>query len=205
MLEQLAHLRISGQAALGSRDKYTNAFHRHDNAALVLFGDDAFQGGLFLLGRFNGFPHLHRIQTLFGQGCIPLHVVDTDDIGLNLIADLDNIFGLNGRIITQFTHRDITGLLGAQIYLNLGRGNRSNDTSDLISCIQSFEGLLEHFGKILGAPSHNRFFTHCRIDLLYDARRSRSARGQPDCPISLQILQGQLVRPFDLKNYRAYS
>ena len=102
---------------------------------LFSLGDDALEGGLLFLGRFDGFPHLHGVQALLGQGRITFHVVDADHIGLDLVADLDNVFRLDGRIVAQLGQRDITSLLGAQVDLDLGGRDGCDDTGYLISCI----------------------------------------------------------------------
>ena len=135
LLEQLAQIGILGQTALRSGNEHTNALNGDDDAALVLLGDDAFENRFVLNGAFNVFPKLDSVKALFGKSGIAFHIVDADDISFDLIADLDDILGLDVGVVAQLRNRDITGLLAAHVNLNFRCADRGNDAGHLISCI----------------------------------------------------------------------
>ena len=94
------------------------------------------------------------------------------DNSFDLVADLDNVLNLDGRISGEVLDRDVRGVLGTQINFDLSRTNGHNGTADLVSIIQSFEGLLEKLGKILLLCSFNfQFFAHFVVYLLNYPRR----------------------------------
>ena len=125
----------AGLAALGSGHEHADTLDRHHDTALVLLGDGAFHDGLLFHSGLDVLPDLDGVQTLLAQLGITLHVVDADDIGLDLVADLDDILGLRSGIIRQFAHLDVSGLLGAHIHLDLGGGDGRDDAGYLLSCI----------------------------------------------------------------------
>ena len=132
---QLGHGLIAAQAGLRSGDKDTDALDHDDNAALVFFFDNAFQHGLVFPCFFDGLPVLHTVQTLLGQGHNAVLIVDTHDIGFDLIAHMDYIFQLDGRIVRIFFLLDVASVLGTQINLDLSRCDIDNDTDNLVPCI----------------------------------------------------------------------
>src|SRR5699024_10407600 len=68
LLDQLAHVRLTGQTGLGSGDENPHALDGGHNAALVLLGDHTLQNLLAAAGLLNVLPNLHRVQALFGEG-----------------------------------------------------------------------------------------------------------------------------------------
>ena len=54
---------------------------------------------------------------------------------LNLVADLQHVLRLHRRIVTDLVIGDVTGMLGAQVHLDLGIADAGDDALDLISCI----------------------------------------------------------------------
>ena len=98
-----------------------------------------------------------------------------NDNSLDLVADLDQIFNLcSGVRGGEVLDRDVCGVLGAEVYFDFVVGNGHDRAGDLISVIQSLEGLLEKLGKILLHCSFNfQFFAHFVVYLLNYPRRSR--------------------------------
>ena len=62
-------------------------------------------------------------------------IVDADDKDLDLVTNLQHILGLDRRISADFVIRNVTGMLGAQIDLNLSITDSGNGSNNLISCI----------------------------------------------------------------------
>ena len=135
LADHLAELSAAGLAALGSGDKHTHALDIDHDAALVLLSDLAFQRGLILAGLCDVIPHLDSIQTLLGQHCIAFHIVDADDVRLDLVADLHHVLRLDIGISGQLVNGNIASLLAAQIHLHLGGTDGRHDTGYLLSCI----------------------------------------------------------------------
>jgi len=173
-----AQLSAAGQAGLGSGHEHAHALDVDNDTALVLLGDLAFQRGLFLAGLLDILPDLHSVQALLGQHGVALHVVDADDVRLDLVADLDDILRLHVGIGGQLVHRNIARLLAAQIDLHLGGADRRYDTGYLLSCIQSLKRFFQHFLEALFGSFHVLdLVAHCCIYLLNDARW----RGRAGC------------------------
>ena len=135
LLDQLGHGRITGQAGLGGRDKHPHALHGHHDAALVFLGYDALHDLLVGTGLLDVLPHLDGVHLLLGQGGVSLHIVDADDEQLHLIAHLHHVLRLHGGIIRQLVHRDIAGLLAAQIHMDFRGGDGRHHAGYLLSCI----------------------------------------------------------------------
>ena len=135
LTDHLAQIRTAGLAGLGSGNEHAHALDVDDDAALVLLGDLALEGGLVLAGLLDLLPDLHGVQTLLGEHGIALHVVDADDVGLDLVADLDDVLGLDAGISGQLVDGNIARLLAAQIHLNLGGADCGHDSGYLLSCI----------------------------------------------------------------------
>ncbi|MPM14426.1 hypothetical protein SDC9_60788 [bioreactor metagenome] len=135
MLEDLAHGSLSGQTGLRGGDKDPNTLDGNDDAALVLFGNNALNGGVIFTGGLDIVPILNHVQALLGEGYNSFHVVDADYKGLDGIADFDQIFHLYGGIIAQFGYRNIPCMFGAKIHIDLGRGYPGYDACYLLSCI----------------------------------------------------------------------
>lgn len=121
--------------ALRSGHEHAHALDRNDDAALVHFGHGAFENGLVLNGGLNVFPELDSVETLLGEGGVAFHVVDADNVSLDLVADLDDVLGLDVGVAAQLRNRDIACLLAADVDLDLGRADGGHDTGHLISCI----------------------------------------------------------------------
>ena len=125
----------AGLAALRSGNKHPDALDRHHNAALVLLRNSALQHGLLLNSGLDILPDLLGVQTLLGQLCIALHIIDADNIGLDLVAHLQNVLGLDIGIVAQLTELDVRILLGTNIHLNLSGSNARYNAGYLLSCI----------------------------------------------------------------------
>ena len=135
LLDELAQIAVLGQTALGSGNEHTHALDGNDDAALVFFGDDALENGLVLNGILDVLPDLDRVEALLGKGGIALHVVDADDVGLDLVADMDDVLDLGVGIAGKLADGNVARLLAAQVDLDLGRTDGRDDTGHLISCI----------------------------------------------------------------------
>ena len=135
LLEQLAHRGLPGQASLGGGHKDAHTLDGHNDAALVLLGDHTLNGGVLLTGLLDVIPALHGVKALLGEGDHTLLVVHTHDIGLNLVADLYQVLNLGRRVVGQFGHRYVTGVLGAEIHIDLSRRNASDNAHNLLPCI----------------------------------------------------------------------
>ena len=97
-----------------------------------------------------------------------------DNDRFDLVADMDDVFGLDGRVAGEIVQRDVGRVLGAEVDFNLGGTDSHDGACYLISIIQSFEGLLEKLGKILLLCSFNfQFFAHFVVYLLNYPRRCR--------------------------------
>ena len=129
------HIAALGDAGLGSGDEHPDALHIGNQAALVLLGDGGFDGGLVLHHIRHVVPDLQAVQLLLGQLHSAFLVVHTNHEDLNLVAHLQDILGLHGRIGADFVIRDIASVLGAQIDLDFGIADTGNGSDDLISCI----------------------------------------------------------------------
>ena len=174
LADHLAQIAALGNAGLGRRNEHADALHIDDNAALVLFGDNAFHDLAALNGSLDLFPSLACFQALLGQTDNTLAVVDVNDNSLDLIADLDKILDLGAGICGgELLHGNVSGVLRAEIDFDLIGADRHDGAGDLIPVIQSLEGLLEKLGKILLHCSFNfHFFAHFVVYLLNYPRRS---------------------------------
>ena len=194
-----AQLSAAGLTGLGSGYEHAHALDVDDDAALVLLGDLALQGGLLFAGLLDVLPDLDSVQTLLGQHGIALHVVDADDVGLDLIADLHHILRLHVGIGGQLVDGNIACLLAAQIDLYLSGPNGSHDTGYLLSCIQSLKRFFQHFLEALFGSFHVLdLVAHSCIYLLNDARRRGRAGCKPRHRTSVKKVTLELIHPFDL-------
>ena len=135
LLDHLAKVGVLGHTALRSGHEDAHALDRDDDAALVHFGHDTVENGLVLNSSLDIFPELDGVETLLGEGGIAFHVVDADNIGLDLVADLDDVLGLDVGVVAQLGNRDVTRLLAADVDLYFGRADGRDDAGHLISCI----------------------------------------------------------------------
>ena len=126
----LGQVRAAGASALGGGDKDADAVHGHHDAAL--FRDDAFLNGPLFHGPLHVFPLLLRVQPLLGQLRESLHIVHAHDIGLDLLADLDNVLRAGVGIVAQFAELDVGGLLRAHIHLHLRVGDGGDNAGDFL-------------------------------------------------------------------------
>ena len=196
LLEQLAHGSATGQAGLRGGHKDPDALDGDHHAALVLLGDHTFHHGVLLLGLLDVVPALHAVQTLLGEGDHALLIVDAHDIGLDLIAHFDQVLHLGGGVVGQLGHGYVAGVLGAQIHIDLGGGDASYDTGDLLSCMQSFDRFLQHFSKGF-LDLKLDLVAHFVIDLLYNPPGRGCARGDSDRSLPVQGGRFQLLRILD--------
>ena len=83
-------------------------------------------------------------------------------------------------------------MLRAKIYLDFGVTDCCYDTQNLISCIQSLDGLSEKFLEVLLRNSINiSNFAHSLLDLLYYPRRCRRTCCDTDVIRGTQLVRFQ--------------
>ena len=128
-------VRAAGLAALGGGHEHPHALDGHHDAALVLLGDGALQDGLVLHGLLDVLPDLGGVQTLLAELRVTLHVVDPDHPGLDLVAHMDQVLGLDIGIVAQFAELDVSGLLGPHVHLDLVGGDGRHDAGHPVTVI----------------------------------------------------------------------
>ena len=196
-----AQLGTAGQTGLGSGHEHAHALDVDDDTALVLLGDLALESGLVLARLLDVLPDLDSVQTLLGQHGIALHIVDADDVSLDLVADLHHILRLDIGIGGQLVHGNVARLLAAQIDLHLGGADRRYDTGYLLSCIQSLKRFFQHFLEALFGSFHVLdLFAHRCIYLLNDARRRGRAGCKPRHRTSIKKVSLYSLGSLDLVN-----
>ena len=204
LLEQLCKISLAGQIGLGCGNEHAHALDIDDNAALVLFGDNAFENGLVIDSFFNCVPHLGSVKTLLGEHCGAFDIVDSDNNSFDSIADLDSIFDLDA-VIGELGSRNEAGILGAQINTDLGAGNSNNNAGYLISIIYSFESLLQHFIEglfLLNCGFFNfDFVAHFVSYLLNYPRRGGCTGRESHCVSRFQPVHIKGIRPL----YKLYA
>ena len=169
---QRGQIAALGHAGLRGRDEDADALHIGDHAALVFFGDNALDRLLALASGLDVVPNLHALELLAAELHGALLIVHANDKDLDLVADLEHVLGLNGGICADFVIRDVTGMLRAQVDLDFGGTDRCDSAKNLISCIQSLDGVLKQCLKALLLNSINiSNFAHSLVDLLYNPRR----------------------------------
>ena len=62
-------------------------------------------------------------------------IVNANNENFDLVANLQDVLGLNRGIGADFVIRDVAGMLGAQIDLDFGVADTGNSAENLISCI----------------------------------------------------------------------
>ena len=129
------HIAALGNAGLRGGNKHPDALHVGNQAALVHFRDLAFHHSLAFAALAYIVPDFQAIQLLLAQLAGTLLVVDPDHKDLNLVAHLQDLFRLDGRICADFVAGNITGMLGAQVHLDLGGADVGDNAGYLISCI----------------------------------------------------------------------
>ena len=169
LLQHLGQGSLAGHTGLGRGHKHPNTLDADNYAALVLFRYDALYRGVLLTGLLHVVPALYRVEAFLGQGHNALHVIDAHDKNLKLLTHFHQILNLGGRIIGQLVHRNISGMLGPKIDLDLSRSDRSDHAGDLLPRMQSFDRLFQQFSK--GFLDLHVFSTHFVIYLLYDPHR----------------------------------
>ena len=132
---QLAQRLALRDTGLRSRDEYADAKCVSNNAALVLFVNLALDDGLIFLCVLDGLPALHLVYALLGQYNGALCVVYANNNSFDVVAYVDALLSVEGRIVGQLMGRDVSSVLYAQIYVNFVRGDLQNSTGYLISCI----------------------------------------------------------------------
>ena len=110
---QRAEVFHTGRRRLRCGNEHAHAVGDGQHAALDHIGDDAFEDLAALGSRDDRLPALLRIHALLGQRDRAFLIVGTHNQQFQLIADLDNILGVDIGIRRQFVHRHIAGLLAA--------------------------------------------------------------------------------------------
>ena len=135
LTDHCGHIAALSHVRLRSRNEHADALYIGNQATLVFFRDDSIYHSLLFAPGSHIIPYLHTVQLLLGQLAGALLIVHTNNEHLDLIANLQDILGLNGGICADFIIRDVAGVLGAQIDLDFGGANTCYDTGNFISCI----------------------------------------------------------------------
>ena len=149
LTDQLGHGGFARQTGLGSGDKHTHAVHGDNDAALVLFGDLAFDNGAVGGSVLNVSPGLDGVQALLGEHHSAFHIVHAHNAGLDLVANVDNVFHLGSAILGELGHGDIAGMFGAQIDGDFRGRDADNITGDGVSVIYRSDGIFQQLIKRL--------------------------------------------------------
>ena len=134
LANELGHSSVLRQAGLGSGHEHADALDGHNDAALVVLGDLAFDDLTALLSLFDGGPVLHGVQTLLGEHRSAFDIVDAHNARLNGVADMQDVFNLDA-VVGELAGRDEAGILGADIDTDLGARNGHDRTGYLFSII----------------------------------------------------------------------
>ena len=144
LVKKLGQLCLAGQVGLARRDEHTDAGDVHNNAALVLLSNRAFEDRIALNGIFHVIPCLGGIQTALGQHRGAFHIVYTDNNRFDRIADLDGILNLHPGF-GELRRRNKAGILGAEINADFRPGDRHDGSAYLLAIIYGLQGLFQHF------------------------------------------------------------
>ncbi len=168
LLEHFVQVCIFRHTGMGSRNKNTDTVHGDDDAAFVDFNDSAFQQCFVGAGGVDAFPAAGGVNALLRQRNDSFGIVDLGDENFDFIADVNNVFRFGGRIVAQLGNRDKTGLLGAEIDVNIRRSNLGHDAGDALAGVQGLDRTIDHFSKgLFGFGDHvNSFVDAVFNDLL---------------------------------------
>ena len=78
-----------------------------------------------------------------------LDIVDADDAGLDLVADVDHVLDLEGAVVGELGDGDVSGVLGAHINGDFGGRDGDNITGNSVSVIYHSDGIFQQFIKRL--------------------------------------------------------
>ena len=179
------------QRGLGARHEHAHVIHQHHNAAGVGLGDEALQDLAALDSGGNGLAALVLIQTLFGKIDDAFLVVYLCYDEVELVTFLDQILRFGGRVIGEFLELDETGLLRADIHLDLAGGNAGDDALYDLSIVYRLQGSVDHFLK--AQFLFTNFLAHTAQYLLNNRRgrgctRRHSHRACAAPPRGVQLL-----------------
>ena len=132
---ELCHVGAAGQAGLGCGDKHLCAADIDQSAFFHGLNDLAGENGALLICLENILPVVNAVNTLFGQGCRSVDITDAERDCFDLVADFVHRLDVNGRIVRNIVEGQNAGHFGADIHMDLGRGDRSDNALNNISCI----------------------------------------------------------------------
>ena len=127
LLDQLGHRGVLRQAGLGGGNEHADALDGHDHAALVLLGDGALDNGAGFLRGLDVSPVLDGVHALLGELRRALDIVHADDYGLDRVADMNGVLKLDLAVFGELGGGDECGVFRAEVYADLGRGDRSEE------------------------------------------------------------------------------
>ena len=130
-------------------DENANAVGNSDNAALDNIGDNAFEDLIGLSRVSDIAPCLHSVITALGKHNGALCIVGLHDDKADLVAYLELLLRVSGRICAVLVHGDIAGMLSADVDLDLCGREAHDDTGDLLVVVHAVERLLKSLGEVL--------------------------------------------------------
>ena len=133
--DQCGKVSVFRHGCLRCRDENPLREGIDDYAALDGFGDLALQNRSRFFGFENFGPVVVCVDFLFGKRCDSVDIADAHGDGFHLVADLEHIFQLCLRVFRHVFQREDAGYFRADIDVDFGSGNRSNDAADGVSCI----------------------------------------------------------------------
>ena len=192
LAHQLVQVLPAGSGGLRGGHEDAHGLVQDDDAALDHFNHFALQHLVVLQGLGNLVPALHGVHAPLGEHDGAFLVVGLHDEQVHLVADLHQVLGLGVGVVGELARGDEASLLAAYVHVDLGGGDPHNDAVHLLVCIETLEGFLKQFRKILFVVCH---FCHGSKYLLYNA----CGRGCPRSDANAQPgrKHRQLVRPFD--------
>ena len=93
--------RFKRKAGLGGGHEHAHALAVDDHAALVLLNNDALHHGAVGAGLNDAVPVFGGVQALLGEHDGALHVVDAHDIGLDLVAHMDDVRHIDAGLVGE--------------------------------------------------------------------------------------------------------
>src|SRR5699024_10862881 len=136
---------VAAHGGLRTGDEHLDALDVDNDAALVVLGDVALDDLAGLSGLGDLFHALARGKLLAGELDDAVLIHDFLDDEVQLIANLDQVLDLCGGVVGQFAQTDKTGLLCADVDLDLVGGNAGHDSFHNTACMNTFFlGCVQH-------------------------------------------------------------
>ena len=112
---------------------------------------------------------------------------------------MEDVLHLGAALVLELLHRDITGVLGAEVHGHFRRGDRNHNALDGLSIIYRFDGVLKHLLEALLGLHRSGLFdfvAHLLFYLLNDPLGHRGSGGDTYGIQCHKRRQVQLLRAF---------